>query len=104
MSSSWQCELYDIHQLDIMQKLDPDELGTRRLSFDTCQDMTGYGKHLLEFGSRHHHFIYNGMHRWPRFGTFTCFPYGGGHNTLDYIPGTLHGVSLIPSLSLADAH
>ncbi|KAH7286301.1 hypothetical protein KP509_33G068200 [Ceratopteris richardii] len=44
------------------------------------------------------------MHRWPRFGTFTCFPYGGGHNTLDYIPGTLHGVSLIPSLSLADAH
>ncbi|KAH6556711.1 hypothetical protein KP509_1Z160900 [Ceratopteris richardii] len=99
-TQSRQCESYDMDLPQIMRNSDQEEMSTSRVSADVGQDATGYGRHLLELGSRHNLVIYNGIHRWPGSGGLTCFPHGGGENTVDYILGTISGASLIPSLSI----
>ncbi|MCO5577073.1 hypothetical protein L7F22_030895 [Adiantum nelumboides] len=63
-TQSRQCEIYDMEQLEIMKTLDAEDMGVSRVSADEGQDNTGYGRHLLDLGSRHHLVIYNGMARW----------------------------------------
>ncbi|MCO5586296.1 hypothetical protein L7F22_040235 [Adiantum nelumboides] len=64
-TQSRQCEIYDMEQPEIMTTLDAEDMGVSKVSADEGQDNTGYDRHLLELGSRHHLVIYNGMARWP---------------------------------------
>ncbi|MCO5608775.1 hypothetical protein L7F22_062991 [Adiantum nelumboides] len=83
-----------------MRTLDPKEMGISRSSADIGQDTTGYGRHLLELGSRHHLVIYNEMHQWPDSIGLTCFPHGGGGSNVDYILGPLSATHLLQSFSI----
>ncbi|MCO5554194.1 hypothetical protein L7F22_007721 [Adiantum nelumboides] len=98
---SRQCEIYDMEQPEIMRALDAEDIGVSRLSADGGQDNTGYGRHLLELGRRHHLVIYNGMARWPDSGGFTCFPHSGRESTMDYLMGSTQTAELIHSFSIA---
>ncbi|MCO5562396.1 hypothetical protein L7F22_016023 [Adiantum nelumboides] len=100
-TQSRQCEIYDMEQLEIMRALDAEDMGVSRLSADGGQDNTGYGRYLLELGSRHHLVIYNGMAMWPDSGGFTCFPHSGGESTVDYLMGSTQTSELIHSVSIA---
>ena len=95
-AQSQQCTLFDIESTQGMVSVDPIENDTTRLSKDKGADATGFGHHLLELGSRHHMVIYNGMQRWQRSNGLTCFPYGGGESTIDYLirrPEAAHMIS-----------
>ncbi|MCO5570416.1 hypothetical protein L7F22_024137 [Adiantum nelumboides] len=98
-TQSRQCDTYDMEHPDIMRVVDPDEIRTHRQSADEGPDYTGYGAHLLEMGSRHHLVIYNGMTQWPDSGGLTCFPHGGGESTVDYLMGSISGISWIDTFS-----
>ncbi|MCO5579937.1 hypothetical protein L7F22_033804 [Adiantum nelumboides] len=100
-TQSRQCEIYDMEQPEIMRTLDVEDMGVSRVSVDEGQDNTGYGRHLLELGSRHHLVIYNGMARWPDSGGFTCFSHSGGESTVDYLMGSTQTAELIHSFSIA---
>ena len=73
-----------------------------RTSADTGPDSTGYGRHILELGSRHNLVINNGMAQWPTLGALTCFPLGGarGGSTVDYILGSRETAHIVTSFTI----
>ena len=90
-----QCALFDFSDPARLPAFTSEETGTTRHSEDSGPDNTGYGRHLLELGSRHHLVIYNGMSQWPTSGRYTCFPSAGGSSTVDYVLGSREGISLL---------
>ena len=80
-----------------MLAIEIEDTGAIRFSEDTGPDSTGYGHRLLELGARHHLVIYNGMTQWLGSGTLTCFPFGGGGSTVDYVLGSRETAQAVTS-------
>lgn len=99
-TQSGQCEIYDMEDPKMMLIMEADDTGTIRFSADSGPDSTRYGHYLLELGARHHLVIYNGMTRWPGSGALTCFPLGGGGNTVDYVLGSRETTQVVTSFTI----
>ena len=72
----------------MLPKLDTEDSRLSHSSADGRTPITAYGHAFLDLGRIHELIIYNGMERWPMSNSFTCFPYGGGTNLVDYIVGS----------------
>ena len=80
-----------------MVSVDPLTIGITGRSKDQGADATNFGHHLLKLRNRHEMIIYSGLAKWRGSEELTCFPHGGGINTVDYLIGTVKAIHMINS-------